>query len=330
MRISVRLTLVLVLLSLSACHKHHRTYPPDQCQLSEWSVGLYRGRDPLHMSADPNVTNPVFSAAQVTDRDAIFTADPFLMHAEKRWYLFFEVMNRTPPKGDIGYAWSDDDARTFKYGKIVISEPFHQSYPYVFKDGGDYYMLPESRAGGGIFLYKATKFPEEWQRVKEIIHGDYADSSIVHYGGKWWIFTTDVPYSFSIFYADSLEGPWTAHPMNHIYWRDKSKGRHGGRLTEYQGKLLRYAQDCRQGYGHSLRVFIVDKLTTDDFAEHEADSSPILEPSSDGRGWRAHSMHTLDPWLLNDGTWLASVDGGGCPPHPKSAAAPAGGKAEND
>ena len=73
------------------------------------------------------------------------------------WHLFFEVMNQQTRKGEIGLASSDNTVQ-WTYQGIVLSEPFHLSYPYIFKWMGDYYMVPESFQAHSIRLYKAVGF----------------------------------------------------------------------------------------------------------------------------------------------------------------------------
>jgi hypothetical protein len=284
------------------------------CKHSDWSIGLYTGKDPLHVSPWAEVHNPVLVPSQVTDRPARALADPFLFRTHDLWYLFFEVISRGTEQGDIGYATSKD-GKSWEYQKIVLDEEFHLSYPYVFEHEGQYYMIPETRAKKGIRLYRAESFPEKWHFERELIPGNYADSSIVNYEGKWWIFTCRVPYTLHGYYADTLLGPWHPHGDNPLHWYRKTMGRPGGRLVVSNGKLIRYAQDSEGGYGHQLRAFVVDKLTADEFEEHEAETSPILQPQGDG--WRARAMHTLSAWQLPDTTWLAAVDGAGCPPERK-------------
>ena len=281
------------------------------CARSDWSIGIYAGKDPLHMSVLDGRDAPLLTPAQVSDRSARAVADPFLIHGGDRWHLFFEVINRGSEHGAIGYA-SSLDARAWRYEKIVIDEDFHMSYPYVFTHGGEYFMVPETRATQSIRLYKAERFPDKWRFERELIRGNYSDPSIVEYGGRWWIFACRNPYSLHVYYADSLYGPWRPHAENPIHWRDKSLSRPGGRLVVSDGTLIRYAQDNRGGYGHQLRAFVVDTLTPDEYAEHEAETSPVLQPAGDG--WRARAMHTMAPWPLADGSWLASVDAAGCPP----------------
>lgn len=49
-----------------------------------------------------------------------------------RWYMFFEVMNQDSDRGEIGLALSDDGIH-WEYSQIVLVEPFHLSYPHVFR-----------------------------------------------------------------------------------------------------------------------------------------------------------------------------------------------------
>src|SRR5262245_60427292 len=95
----------------------------------KWSIGLYAGTSPLALA--PADDEPVFTADRVTDIAARFVADPFLVRADGRWHVFFEAFNAATGQGDIGWATSDD-ARRWSYQRIVLDEPFHLSYPYVF------------------------------------------------------------------------------------------------------------------------------------------------------------------------------------------------------
>jgi hypothetical protein len=86
--------------------------------------------------------------------------------------MFFEVLKRANSQGGIGYAESED-GKKWEYKKIIIDEPFHLSYPYMFKWEGSYCRIPESQEDLSIRLYRATSFPGEWQFVKSIINGEY-------------------------------------------------------------------------------------------------------------------------------------------------------------
>jgi hypothetical protein len=58
-----------------------------------WSIAMYTGPSPLHLSAAPGASNPVISAADVKDVPARFVADPFMVNVDGLWHMFFEVLN---------------------------------------------------------------------------------------------------------------------------------------------------------------------------------------------------------------------------------------------
>ena len=104
---------------------------PGQLFAEDWSIGIM-GTSPMVLQPSAHTKNPVLTAQDVTDRQAGFLADPFLLQEGDAWYLFFEVLNNANSQGDIGYA-SSANGYDWTYQKIVLDEPFHLSYPYVFK-----------------------------------------------------------------------------------------------------------------------------------------------------------------------------------------------------
>ena len=80
-----------------------------------------------------------------------------------------------------------------------------------------------------------------------------------------------------------------------------------GRVIAADGRLIRFAQDAWPGYGSRVRALAVDRLTPRDYAERELPESPVLDAS--GTGWNALGMHHLDAHQLEDGSWMAAVDG---------------------
>ena len=135
-----------------------------------WSIAMYAGPSPLRMATAPGASNPVISAVDVTDVPARFVADPFMVHVDGLWHMFFEVLNNQSNKGDIGRATSRDGL-TWRYERIVLQEPFHLSYPYVFRWKDDFYMTPETLGANAVRLYRATSFPDQWTLVKDLIPG---------------------------------------------------------------------------------------------------------------------------------------------------------------
>jgi hypothetical protein len=274
-----------------------------------WSIGIYTGDSPFQLQAPANHTNPVLRNTDVTDVPAEFVADPFMVHKDRRWYMFFEVLHRDALLGQIALATSDD-ALTWTYEQVVLAEPFHLSYPYVFEWQGDYYMIPETLGASAVCLYKADNFPTRWSLQQKLIAGPHADPSIVRFADLWWMFTCSTPYlhdTLRLYFARDLVGPWTEHPRSPLITNDKYRARPAGRILHLDDELIRFSQECAPDYGTGVRAFQVKELTRDTYVEVEHPNSPVLSPS--GLGWNALGMHQVDAHRQADGKWIACVDG---------------------
>jgi hypothetical protein len=288
-----------------------RVYVPVSLEDETWSIGIYTGESPLELRSPNGLENPVLTAKDVTDAPAAGVADPFMVRANHHWYMFFEVVNKSTERGEIGLAVSENGV-SWSYQQIVLAEPFHLSYPYVFEWLGDYYMIPERFESGSIGLYKASSFPTRWSCTGTLLQGPYfVDNSIIRHDDKWWLFTETNPDvrrdTLRLFHADHLLGPWQEHIHSPIINGDPGRARPGGRMVVLDDVVIRYAQNCQSRYGTDVRAFAITDLTTTAYREQEVDQSPVLMPS--GTGWNACGMHHIDPHQLGDGRWIACVDG---------------------
>ena len=274
-----------------------------------WSIGIYTGDSPFQLRAPADRSNPVITSADVTDIPAEFVADPFMLRHDGRWYMFFEVLNRESQRGVISLA-SSDDAFNWTYEQVVLEEPFHLSYPYVFEWQSDYYMIPETLGASALCLYKADDFPMKWSLQQRLIEGAFADPSVTRFNDLWWLFTCTQPYGHDIlrlYFARDLDGPWKEHPRSPIIRNDKSRARPAGRILQVDNHVIRFAQDCVPDYGKSVRAFEIKELTRKTYVEVEHPNSPVLSPSVEG--WNATGMHHVDAHRQDNGQWIACVDG---------------------
>jgi hypothetical protein len=273
-----------------------------------WSIGIYTGDSPYDLKPAPQIPNPVLTAGHVTDIPASFVADPFIIRANP-WFMFFEVWNPHSDKGVIGLATSENGFE-WRYERIVLSEEFHLSYPYVFEWENTCYMIPETLGANAACLYRADEFPTRWSLVRKLIDGPCADTSIVRFADLWWLFLCSTPYqhdTLRLYFAEQLTGPWREHPQSPLVRGDNCRARPAGRILRVNDKLIRFAQECAPRYGTRVRAFDVLDLTTTNYEEVENSASPVLEPG--GGDWNATGMHHLDAQQQPDGTWLACVDG---------------------
>ena len=244
----------------------------------------------------------------VKDRRTAFIADPFLIKEKNKWYCFYEILDNDRYEGVIGYSYSLD-GYIWEYGGVCLEEDWHLSYPYVFRDEKDIYMIPESGQTNKIILYKAKDFPNEWEIVDCLLEGNYLDSSICNYNDKWWMFTFK-DNSLYIFYSDKVRGPWIPHKKNPIISNNTSITRPGGRILNLNNKLIRHTQDCHDNYGKLVRQFEILKLTENLYEEIEI--GHIIKNSQKPLTWNRDGMHNIDIQEFNNNSYLIAVDGYYC------------------
>jgi hypothetical protein len=288
--------IALCLLVLAGCASDSGTIP-------DWTAVEF---PPFNMSDPAEITNPVLTAADVTDRDADFLADPFLFFENGRWYMFFEIYAADPGYAEIALAMSDDGLH-WTYDRVVLSPGYHHTYPYVLKYEDDYYMFPETYTAEEVRVYKAANFPYGWKHVSTIAEGrPFVDPTVFRYNDMWWMFVGSTNQDCYLYYSDELTSGWVEHRKNPIISNDLSKARPAGRAFVFDGgRIIRLGQKCDVMYGEKVRAFEVDLLTKTEYIEHEIPESPILE--ADGTGWNAINMHQLDPWWDGE-KWIIAVD----------------------
>ena len=276
-----------------------------------WAIGIYRGSSPLDPRPPDPDPNPVLTAKDVSDVPASFVADPFMIEVDGRWFMFFEVLNTANEKGEIGLAVSTDLLR-WEYRGIVFRQPHHLSYPFVFESESKFYMIPEMSNAGEITIFRADRFPYEWNPVSTVARGHrYEDGTILYENGRWWVFATIAPKSdvLRIFHSPRLEGPWIEHPTSTSL---DGIGRPAGRIVSSEENLIRFVQDSTRIYGETIYAHVIDELTCGRFLESRLDHSPFSGPT--GSGWNGFRMHHVDAHQLGPADWVACVDGSGLGP----------------
>jgi hypothetical protein len=267
------------------------------------------GASPLKLATWDGVQNPVLTCQDVNDCKSSFVADPFMIHENGIWYMFFETMVAATGRGVISLATSPD-AQKWRYEGIVLEEPFHLSYPYVFKWRGSFFMVPETLGARCVRLFRAAAFPSKWVPASDLVEGELADSSIFRHRSHWWMMACGRPYrhdQLRLFHAARLLGPWKEHPLSPIIDNNPHIARPGGRVIKWGCHAIRYSQDCFPTYGRQVHAFRITDLTSTTYAETPALDGPLLSP---GSGWTRFGIHQVDAVRNPTGTgWIACVDG---------------------
>jgi len=300
--------LVLGLLALASFLAIFIRGLPSVKKVERWSIGIYIGDSPTNVTQPTFFKNPIITYKNVTDVAARSVADPFMIYDNDTTYMFFEVKTEKTRLGQIGLAVSDDGLR-WTYKEIVLKEDFHLSYPYVFKWQNEYYMVPETLQDRSVRLYKAGRFPFQWDFQMHLLSDvDFVDSSILNYGGMWWLFTSPPTNDrLHLYQSQNLPGPWVEHPSSPIVSGDPSRARPAGRVLILDRSIVRFAQDDSTTYGRSVSGYEIVELTPTSYSERPIGRSPII--SATNSGWNSLGMHHIDPHPVESDRWIACVDG---------------------
>ncbi len=185
-------------------------------------------------------------------------ADPFLFDYKGNTYLFAEFFSYKLGKGIIRYSVFDKEKNEFSEFRTIIEEDFHLSYPCVFKQNGEIYMLPEAGESESLYLYKAIKFPDRWEKMPCLMDKiRLADTTPFFVNGNMYAYTLvqDKNSADGEMNILKFEDDKAMLIFEHGISNDMTKARCGGNCFEHNGKMYRVAQDCSQDYGKALSLY---------------------------------------------------------------------------
>jgi len=230
-----------------------------------WWLAYGFGKDPL--SPRPDRTLP--------SAPGNFWADPFPVADEGGYWIFFEEAPLVGQVGHLSVMRMDPSGRCQAPTRVLKSET-HLSYPGVFRAGNSWYLVPESSAARSVQLYRARRFPFEWE-LEEVLLGEVQayDPTLAKIDDRWWMFVNIAAEGGStldelhLFHADRLQGPWKAHSRNPVK-SDARSARPAGHIFGYRGSLYRPAQDCSIRYGRAVVLHRIVKIDLHEYVEVEA------------------------------------------------------------
>ena len=134
-------------------------------------------------------------------------------------------------------------------------------------------MIPETRTNSTIELFRATRFPYDWE-LEKVLFTDVAavDPTVYADENGVWLFVNmscnggSTHDELFLFYADSPVGDWIPHRQNPIV-SDVASARPAGRLFRQDGALIRPSQDNSVRYGFAINFNRVDALTKEEYRE---------------------------------------------------------------
>lgn len=239
-----------------------------------------------------------------------FNADPFLYSFKGQIFCFVEIFDYLDKKGKIGIFRIQDDSALFL--GIALEEEFHISYPFIFSDGEDIYMCPETSEISEIRIYKALNFPFDWIYENTLIRGIKAvDTNIFKSNGMWVILTNPVypnTGDHSIFltaYTNGAlsEGGWNEIRSGYIY-KDASRARSGGFWQDGES-LFRVNQiQGFNSYGENIALNKILECSSESYVESEITLPDFIRNL---RADKIHHLHKIGNLFAFDSIGLRKV-----------------------
>jgi hypothetical protein len=241
-----------------------------------------------------------------------FLADPFVITEAGRDYCFVEDYNFKIERACIS-VYEIEEKKAVRLGE-AIAEPFHMSFPYLFRFKSKLYMVPETYENKDIRLYECVKFPLEWKLCKLIMSGISAvDTMIFEHGGLWWLFTNIALSSsdnehcseLSIFYSENpLSENWRPHLKNPVIV-DPTKARNAGILF---GKDNIYRVSQRYGFTQYGKGFSINKICLLTASSYEEQQISLVEPNYFDKIIGTHHLHCRDNISVFDYVEKSRID----------------------
>lgn len=226
-------------------------------------------------------------------------ADPFLVHQKESLWLFYEDIVPHSGHGRLAVTPAFNDSAD---PSVILEKPYHLSYPCVFEHGREWFMIPESSANSTVDLYRARRFPHDWEYVKTLMQGPkLVDTTPFLHEGRWYFFTTVLlprrAYLSLLFVAEALDAPWQLHPASPLTG-DAAIARGAGPITRFNGRLIRPVQDCLLRYGRSMTLREIVSLSPSAFEDQPVEQiMPTWQPGLSG----THTFCPAGPALALDG-----------------------------
>lgn len=234
-----------------------------------------------------------------------FWADPFVLERDGRTWIFMEDFHYKNRKGRI--ACIEVDRGGMVSHTVVLDQPYHLSYPFLFTFGERLYMIPESYSNHTVELWECTDFPSVWKKRHNIMEGvSAADTTLVEHEGTWWMFTNldrsgigAHCVELHIFHAtDPVNGEWIPHPHNPVVVDVRRARMAGGFFRTADGRLFRCAQDnCGEIYGENVVICEVVELSKRGYRENVAE---VIKPDWGGGVFATHHLSLGDGIVVLD------------------------------
>lgn len=221
----------------------------------------------------------------------VWQADPILVDHGEKTFLFYEAVENE--KGRLEVAEVNPDC-TVSDARAILEDDCHYSYPFVFRRGQEWYMIPESSAAEEVRLYKAYDFPYDWRLEQILLRQKCVDTTAFEKDGNWYLLTFLLDEGTEKVYPRAYRIVWgeKEQQLLPLRWEefDCLNTRGAGPVVKTDGGYYRPAQKSQeQRYGDSLTFF---RIENDGIAYRETAVGALLPEAVTAKGVWLDGLHT--------------------------------------
>ena len=237
-----------------------------------------------------------------------FWADPFIFKHKDKDYIFFENYDYKSKKGKISCGRVNNSQLIDVVD--VIEKEYHISYPFIFKEDNNIFLIPETSENNRLEIYKCVDFPFNWELHSTVFEGEkIIDASIYICKNKnKWLFLNkpagiNAPDSSDLYIykvnSDDFK-ELEPHKNNPVIINSKV-ARNGGAIFEYKNEIYRPSQANIEGiYGRGLNINKIKKLTIDEYIE---ETIIMAKPNFDKGLIAMHHLHQSNDIFVIDAAY---------------------------
>ena len=210
--------------------------------------------------------------------DGEYWADPFVLTFDNKNFVFFENYEFKNKRSKI----STCEITNEKIIKVrdALKLDYHLSYPFVWKENNNFFMMPETAQKKRIEIWQADNFPSSWKLKKILFEGQsFADTTFfIDSLGNKWLFTNKSTDKFddhnSELYIYKILGDnfenIEPHKCNPVIIDSKVARNAGKIFYDHNGNLIRPSQmNISNIYGHALNINKIIKLSINEYVEEK-------------------------------------------------------------
>ena len=233
----------------------------------------------FNLEKEEKISQSFFRFKRLVPPNDRYWANPFALQKNGKHYVFFEEFLYNQKKGHISVVEID---QTGNYQKVemVLEKEYHISYPFLFEDSEELYMIPETQEAKRVDLYRCKEFPLIWEFEKTLINNIQAVSpTLFKHNQKYWLYVNvkenkdaSVLDELALYYTDNLlDSEWKLHPLSPIN-SDATCARPAGSVFVFKDRIFRPTQNTSKSFGTGMEIKEVVKLNEKEYEERQIQS----------------------------------------------------------